>query len=119
MQRRHCIILTAAARGLAGSGELSSPVTLPFEFANVEMQYDSYKGTQVREGGRWIESSGWNVLVGCSTSHSASHSSHRPCMRRVRRWMIAFGASLMPAGTNDGVQALSSSYHTAREQRSA
>uniref|UniRef100_A0A7S3R0N7 Vacuolar protein sorting-associated protein 26 n=1 Tax=Dunaliella tertiolecta TaxID=3047 RepID=A0A7S3R0N7_DUNTE len=36
------------ARGLAGSGEISSPITLPFEFPNVEMQYDSYKGQQVR-----------------------------------------------------------------------
>ena len=39
--------LLCAARGLAGSGELSTLITLPFEFPNVEMQYDSYKGQQV------------------------------------------------------------------------
>ncbi|KAF5835363.1 vacuolar protein sorting-associated protein 26-domain-containing protein [Dunaliella salina] len=38
------------ARGLAGSGEIGSPITLPFEFPNVEMQYDSYKGQQMEVG---------------------------------------------------------------------
>ena len=41
------LLYHSAARGLAGSGELTAPITLPFEFPNVEMQYDSYKGQQV------------------------------------------------------------------------
>ena len=35
-------------RDLAPPGELTSPQTHPFEFANAEMQYDSYRGLQVR-----------------------------------------------------------------------
>lgn len=35
-------------RDLAPPGEVTSPQTLPFEFSNVEMQYDSYRGLQVR-----------------------------------------------------------------------
>ncbi len=35
-------------RDLAPAGELTSPQTYPFEFDNVEMQYDSYRGLQVR-----------------------------------------------------------------------
>jgi vacuolar protein sorting-associated protein 26 len=38
----------AAVRDLAPAGELTSPQTYPFEFDNVEMQYDSYRGLQVR-----------------------------------------------------------------------
>ena len=37
-----------AVRDLTPPGELTSPQTHPFEFANVEMQYDSYRGLQVR-----------------------------------------------------------------------
>ena len=37
-----------AVRDLAPPGELTSPQTHPFEFANAEMQYDSYRGLQVR-----------------------------------------------------------------------
>ena len=35
-------------RDLAPAGDLTSPQTYPFEFDNVEMQYDSYRGLQVR-----------------------------------------------------------------------
>lgn len=35
-------------RELAPPGELPNAVTFPFEFRNVEMQYDSYRGQQVR-----------------------------------------------------------------------
>lgn len=35
-------------RDLAPAGELTSLQTYPFEFDNVEMQYDSYRGLQVR-----------------------------------------------------------------------
>ena len=38
----------SAVRDLAPPGELTSPQTHPFEFANAEMQYDSYRGLQVR-----------------------------------------------------------------------
>lgn len=37
-----------AVRDLAPPGELTSPQTHPFEFTNAEMQYDSYRGLQVR-----------------------------------------------------------------------
>lgn len=35
-------------RELAPSGDLSTSKTYPFDFRNVEMQYDSYRGQQVR-----------------------------------------------------------------------
>ena len=38
----------SAVRDLAPPGELTSPQTHPFEFANAELQYDSYRGLQVR-----------------------------------------------------------------------
>lgn len=34
-------------RDLSPPGDLLTQQTLPFEFNNVEMQYDSYKGLQV------------------------------------------------------------------------
>lgn len=37
-----------AARDLEFPGELTSQKAFPFEFGSVEMQYDSYKGLQVR-----------------------------------------------------------------------
>ena len=37
-----------AARDLALPGELAQPLVLPFEFKNVEMEHESYRGTQVR-----------------------------------------------------------------------
>lgn len=36
------------ARELAPPGDLASTRAFPFEFRNVEMQYDSYRGIQVR-----------------------------------------------------------------------
>ncbi len=42
------LVSCIAVRDLAPPGELTSPQTYPFEFANVEMQYDSYRGLQVR-----------------------------------------------------------------------
>ena len=35
-------------RDLAFPAELNAQETYPFEFGSVEMQYDSYKGLQVR-----------------------------------------------------------------------
>ena len=37
-----------AVRDLAAPGDLGAPQAFPFEFANVEMQYDSYKGSMAR-----------------------------------------------------------------------
>lgn len=41
-------MLVCAVRDLSPPGELSQQVVLPFEFKNVEMEYESYRGTQVR-----------------------------------------------------------------------
>ena len=41
-------LLASAVRDLAPPGELASTQTYPFDFHNVEMQYDSYRGLQVR-----------------------------------------------------------------------
>jgi hypothetical protein len=48
----------AAVRELAPPGDLATAAQkpLPFEFRNVEMQYDSYRGTQVRC--RFVQPSG-------------------------------------------------------------
>ncbi|PNG99332.1 Vacuolar protein sorting-associated protein 26, partial [Tetrabaena socialis] len=35
-------------RELSPSGDLSASKTFPFEFRNVELQHDSYRGQQVR-----------------------------------------------------------------------
>ncbi len=37
-----------AARDLSPPGELTSQVSLPFEFNSVEMEHDSFRGLQVR-----------------------------------------------------------------------
>eukprot|EP00983_Pelagomonas_calceolata_P037217 1136240-Pelagomonas_calceolata.AAC.14 len=78
-----------AARGLAGSGEISSPITLPFEFPNVEMQYDSYKGQQVCVL--------LNCMPGCMLP-TQSVPSHVPtqasCQRRPQFWMVISHLSL-------------------------
>ena len=42
-----CLLLPAV-RELAPGGDLSASKTFPFEFRNVELQYDSYRGQQVR-----------------------------------------------------------------------
>lgn len=42
------VMVRCAARDLSPPGELSQQVVLPFEFKNVEMEYESYRGTQVR-----------------------------------------------------------------------
>ncbi|CAL8462753.1 g2286 [Coccomyxa elongata] len=47
-ERGHPHDFVNLVRDLAPPGEVTSPQTLPFEFANVEMQYDSYRGLQVR-----------------------------------------------------------------------
>eukprot|EP00955_Chlamydomonas_euryale_P051956 355021-Chlamydomonas_euryale.AAC.19 len=44
----HCLRLMRAVRELAPPGTLTNVGTYPFEFRNVEMQYDSYRGNQVR-----------------------------------------------------------------------
>jgi hypothetical protein len=40
--------LCRAVRDLSPPGELLQQASLPFEFKNVEMEYDSYRGQQVR-----------------------------------------------------------------------
>ena len=48
---QHVMIVTScvpAVRDLAPPGDLTSLQTFSFEFNDVEMQYDSYKGLQVR-----------------------------------------------------------------------
>ncbi|CAK0784709.1 hypothetical protein CVIRNUC_007913 [Coccomyxa viridis] len=47
-ERGHPHTFISLVRDLAPPGELTSPQTHPFEFANAEMQYDSYRGLQVR-----------------------------------------------------------------------
>jgi hypothetical protein len=42
------VLCCGAVRDLAPPGELTSPQMYPFEFTNVEMQYESYRGMQVR-----------------------------------------------------------------------
>lgn len=48
-----------SVRDLAPPGELTTQAALPFEFGAVEMQYESYRGAQVRAAfllalaGRW------------------------------------------------------------------
>ena len=41
----------ASVRDLAPPGELATQASLPFEFGAVEMQYESYRGSQVGGGG--------------------------------------------------------------------
>ncbi len=41
---------TLAVRDLAPPGDLTTQMSLPFEFGSVEMQYESYRGTQVCTG---------------------------------------------------------------------
>lgn len=57
----------AAVRDLAPPGDLTSAASkpLPFEFKAVEMQYDSYRGMQVRC--RWVGAPGQAapVMVVC------------------------------------------------------
>ncbi|KAK9821137.1 hypothetical protein WJX81_006664 [Elliptochloris bilobata] len=47
-ERGHPHDFVSLVRDLAPAGDLTSPQTYPFEFDNVEMQYDSYRGLQVR-----------------------------------------------------------------------
>lgn len=44
---RACLL---AVRDLAPPGDLTTQMSLPFEFGSVEMQYESYRGTQVCTG---------------------------------------------------------------------
>lgn len=47
-ERSHPHDFVSLARDLAPPGELAQQQSLPFEFNNVEMEYDSYRGVQVR-----------------------------------------------------------------------
>eukprot|EP00884_Botryococcus_braunii_P015314 jgi/Botrbrau1/2466/Bobra.0226s0025.1 len=47
-ERGHPHDFVSLVRELAPPGEISASTTFPFEFANVEMQYESYRGLQVR-----------------------------------------------------------------------
>ena len=42
------LLFVTAVRDLAPPGDLTSLQTFSFEFNDVEMQYDSYRGLQVR-----------------------------------------------------------------------
>lgn len=47
-ERGHPHEFVSLVRDLAPPGDLASQAVLPFEFRNVELQYDSYRGVQVR-----------------------------------------------------------------------
>ena len=62
-------LLASAVRDLAPPGELASTQTYPFDFHNVEMQYDSYRGLQVRL--RYASRLAWQAKLCTSQSMSA------------------------------------------------
>ena len=55
-----------AVRDLSPPGELLQQASLPFEFKNVEMEYDSYRGQQVRLRcipDQWLLCTQWRLAI--------------------------------------------------------
>ena len=104
--RPHHASRCVAVRDLAPPGELSTQATLPFEFGSVEMQYESFRGSQVGAGSLRCE------FVGCGTGEVVFKSSceqlpssispsalhHCKLVARIARHALCpAGASALPA----------------------